>query len=71
MRDGGKGDAQRPLVVPMEQFDSNWNAIFGGNKALRKAELEKRLHINLFPAIPDSVKSRTMELPEPRIRSKR
>ena len=43
MRDGGKGDAQRPLVVPMEQFDSNWNAIFGGNKALRKAELEKRL----------------------------
>jgi endonuclease G len=35
------------------------------------AELEKRLNINLFPAIPDSVKSRTMELPEPRIRSKR
>jgi endonuclease G len=35
------------------------------------AELEKRLHINLFPAIPDSVKSRTMKLPEPRIRSKR
>jgi endonuclease G len=35
------------------------------------AELEKRLHINLFPALPDSVKSRTMELPEPRIRSRR
>lgn len=35
------------------------------------AELEKRIHINLFPAIPDSVKSRTMALPEPRIRSKR
>jgi endonuclease G len=35
------------------------------------AELEKRIHINLFPAIPDSVKSRTMTLPEPRIRSKR
>ena len=35
------------------------------------AELEKRLHINLFPALPDSVKSRTMELPEPRIRLKR
>jgi hypothetical protein len=28
MRDGGKGDAQRPLVVPMEQFDNNWDAIF-------------------------------------------
>jgi hypothetical protein len=28
VRDGGKGDAQRPLVVPMEQFDNNWDAIF-------------------------------------------
>lgn len=28
MRDGGKGDQQRPLVVPMEQFDNNWDAIF-------------------------------------------
>ncbi len=35
------------------------------------AELEKRLNINLFPALPDSVKSHTMELPEPRIRSRR
>jgi hypothetical protein len=28
MRDGGKGDQQRPLVVPIEQFDNNWDAIF-------------------------------------------
>ena len=28
MRDGGKGDKQRPLSVPMEQFDNNWDAIF-------------------------------------------
>ena len=31
MRDGGKGDQQRPLVVPMEQFDNNWDAIFNNN----------------------------------------
>ena len=28
MRDGGKGDAPRPLGVPKEQFDNNWDAIF-------------------------------------------
>jgi hypothetical protein len=28
MRDGGKGDTPRPLGVPKEQFDNNWDAIF-------------------------------------------
>ena len=28
MRDGGKGDKQRPLGVPKEQFNNNWDAIF-------------------------------------------
>lgn len=28
MSDGGKGDTPRPLSVPKEKFDSNWNAIF-------------------------------------------
>ena len=28
MRDGGKGDKQRPLVVPEEQFNTNWDTIF-------------------------------------------
>lgn len=28
MRDGGKGDTPRPLGVPLEQFDNNWDAIF-------------------------------------------
>jgi hypothetical protein len=27
-RDGGKGDQQRPLTIPKEQFEANWNAIF-------------------------------------------
>lgn len=29
MRDGGKGDKKRKLVVPEEVFNSNWDAIFG------------------------------------------
>ena len=28
MRDGGKGDTPRPLSIPIEQFDNNWDAIF-------------------------------------------
>jgi len=28
-RDGGKGAIPRPLGVPMEQFDANFDAIFG------------------------------------------
>ena len=27
-RDGGKGDARRPLTIPKEKFESNWDAIF-------------------------------------------
>ena len=29
MRDGGKGDAPRPLSVPIEEFDKNFEVIFG------------------------------------------
>ena len=36
MRDGGKGDKQRPLSVPMKQFDNNWDAIFNKNKQLQE-----------------------------------
>ena len=28
MRDGGKGDKRRPLTIPEEKFNSNWDAIF-------------------------------------------
>ena len=30
-RDGGKGDQQRPLSIPKEQFEANWDAIFKPN----------------------------------------
>lgn len=29
MRDGGKGDTPRPLGVPIEEFDKNFELIFG------------------------------------------
>lgn len=29
MRDGGKGDKPRPLSVPLEKFDENFEAVFG------------------------------------------
>jgi hypothetical protein len=32
MRDGGKGDTPRPLGVPIEQYDMNFEAIFGKKK---------------------------------------
>lgn len=41
MRDGGKGDTPRPLGVPLEDFDSNWDAIF---KRTRKDVVEELLN---------------------------
>lgn len=32
MRDGGKGDRQRPLGVDEETFASNWDQIFKNKK---------------------------------------
>lgn len=37
MRDGGKGDLRRKLVVPEEVFNSNWDAIFGNKKLVDEA----------------------------------
>jgi len=39
-RDGGKGDSRRPLNVPKEQFESNWDRIF--KKIPTLEELEKQ-----------------------------
>ena len=36
MRDGGKGDLKRPLVVSEEQFNNNWDTIFKKAKDLTK-----------------------------------
>jgi hypothetical protein len=36
MRDNGKGDKRRPLVIPEEQFNANWDFIF--DKRLTKED---------------------------------
>lgn len=41
-RDGGKGDTPRPLGVPMEQFDENFEAIFGKKKKPEQDERQEK-----------------------------
>lgn len=36
----GKGSKPRPLSVPKEKFDQNWNAIFG--KKVQKKPVDKQ-----------------------------
>ena len=45
MRDGGKGDSMRPLVVPMSEFDKSWDEIFG-KKEEKKPNLEIELEVD-------------------------
>lgn len=45
MRDGGKGDTPRPLSVSMEQFDKNFEAIFGKKKTPKEMYEEKKARV--------------------------
>ena len=45
MRDGGKGDAPRPLGVTMEQFDANFDAIFGKKKKYTMEEVDHGVYL--------------------------
>lgn len=47
MRDGGKGDAPRPLGVPMDKFDDNWEAIFGKKTKLPQPEMKEKSNDNI------------------------
>ena len=42
MTDGGKGSRQRPLVVPMSDFDKSWDEIFG-----KKQEKDSNLNVTI------------------------
>lgn len=44
---GGKGSQLRPTLVPKEQFESNWDKIFG------KKEIPQGQNSNEVVAIPD------------------
>ena len=60
-RDGGKGDQQRPLTVPKEQFDNNWDKIFKRNiptlEELEKQRSEHRLADKLIKQIEENIKN--------------
>ena len=36
-----KGSRQRPMSVPKEKFESNWDAIFGKKKPSEKKESDE------------------------------
>lgn len=38
--DGGKGDSPRPLGIPMDQFDKNFESIFGKKANKPQPEVE-------------------------------
>lgn len=38
--DGGKGDTVRPLVIPMEKFDEQWELIFGKKSTKPQPQIE-------------------------------
>lgn len=46
MSDGGKGDAPRPLGVTMEQFDKNFDSIFGKKKKEQQNEIVDNKQFN-------------------------
>lgn len=54
MRDGGKGDKRRPLAVPEEQFNNQWDAIFGNKDELNKTlrELVDKAPLSKQPKVP-------------------
>ena len=45
-RDGGKGDTPRPLGVPMEQFDNQWEKIFGEKNKPKEVDKQKKQEEN-------------------------
>ena len=42
--DGRKGDAKRPLTIPEEQFNANWDAIFNKPPSKLTEKILKQVH---------------------------
>ena len=57
MRDGGKGDKPRPLSVSIEQFDKNFDAIFGKKTLVDQAPYQ--------PGYEDAVEPSMVKTLEP------
>jgi len=63
----------KAIYDPAKKEGAAWlapNAAGDAYEVMSLAELEKRAGINLFPAVPDSVKTQVMPLPEPRLRKR-
>ena len=63
----------KAVYDPAKKEGAAWlapNAAGDVYEVISLAELEKRAGINLFPAVPDSVKAQAMQLPEPRLRKR-
>lgn len=56
MRDGGKGDMQRPLGIPMEEFDNAWDRIFNKSKIEKAIEETIEQHEALMSELHDHEK---------------
>lgn len=56
MRDGGKGDKQRPLTVPLSKFDNNWDAIFGKKTLVEEAPYQPGYEDAVEPSLLEDKK---------------
>jgi len=56
MRDGGKGDTQRPLGVDLEQFDNNWDAIFKKKTLVEEAPYQPGYEDAVEPSLLEEKK---------------
>ena len=64
----------KALVDPATIEGAAWiapNDDSGDYQLISIAELEKKTGINLFPKLPEAAKQKAMELPEPRIRTRK
>lgn len=64
----------KAVLDPAKQEAAAWlapNNDSGDYQVMSMDALERRIGINLFPKLPDAAKQRVMELPEPRIRSRK
>ena len=56
MRDGGKGDTQRPLGVELKQFDNNWDAIFKKKTLVEEAPYQPGYEDAVEPSLLEDKK---------------
>jgi len=63
MADGGKGDKQRPLSIPKEQFENNWDAIFKG-KTMTTFTTQDRLEAERTPLTNEQIQEINRQLTE-------